>query len=139
MSGNILVVDDEKIVRDFFLDVAQSLGGSIDTAEDGDVAVEKCRSRHYDIVFVDMRMPHMNGLDTCKCILNMDPTVKVVMMSGYSEDRLMDEAITCGAMAKISKPFDLKMILTLIESAVRNLSGGRGGGGGATHYAFARN
>jgi two-component system response regulator (stage 0 sporulation protein F) len=139
MSGNILVVDDEKIVRDFFLDVAQSLGGSIDTAEDGDVAVEKCRSRHYDIVFVDMRMPHMNGLDTCKCILNMDPTVKVVMMSGYSEDRLMDEAISCGAMAKISKPFDLKMILTLIENAVRTLSGGRGGAGGPAHYAFARN
>jgi DNA-binding NtrC family response regulator len=136
MSGSILVVDDEKIVRDFFLDVAQSLGGNVETAEDGDRAVQKCRSRHYDMVFLDMRMPHMNGLDTCKTILNIDPTVKVVMMSGYSEDRLMDEAISCGAMAKISKPFDLKLILGLIERGVRNLARG-GGGGGAPLYVFS--
>jgi DNA-binding NtrC family response regulator len=130
------VVDDEKIVRDFFMDVAQSLGGNVETAEDGDVAVEKCRSRHYDMVFIDMRMPHMNGLDACKIILGLDPAVKVVMMSGYSEDRLMEEAITCGAVAKISKPFDLKTIVTLIEDAARSVTGGGGGATGAPHYAF---
>jgi CheY-like chemotaxis protein len=138
MSGNILVVDDEKIVRDFFLDVAQSLGGNVETAEDGDVAVEKCRGHHYDIVFLDMRMPHMNGLDACRIILKLDPGVKVVMMSGYSEDRLMDEAISCGAVAKISKPFDLKTIVNLIESAARSITGGGGGIGGAIHYVFCR-
>lgn len=138
MSGSILVVDDEKIVRDFFLDVARSLGGNVETAEDGDIAVQKCRSHHYDIVFLDMRMPHMSGLDACRSILNLDPTVKVVMMSGYSEDKLMDEAISCGAMAKISKPFDLKLILHLIDSALRSITGGRGGVGGNIHYAFCR-
>ena len=136
MSGNILVVDDEKIVRDFFLDVARSLGGNVETAEDGDVAVEKCRGRHYDMVFLDMRMPHMNGLDACRIILTLDPAVKVVMMSGYSEDRLMDEAITCGAIAKISKPFDLKTIVNLIESAARSIAGGGGGTAGGPTYAF---
>lgn len=118
MSGSILVVDDEKIVRDFFLDVAQSLGGHVETAEDGDVAVEKCKHQHFDIIFMDMRMPHMNGLDACKTILNADPSVKVVMMSGYSEDRLMDEAINSGAIAKISKPFELRSIIRLIECTV---------------------
>ena len=138
MSGNILVVDDEKIVRDFFLDVARSMGGNVETAEDGDAAVEKCRSHHYDIVFLDMRMPHMSGLDACKSILDLDPTVKVVMMSGYSEDRLMEEAISYGAVAKISKPFDLKIILNLIERAVSSITGGGGGPGGGVHYAFCR-
>jgi CheY-like chemotaxis protein len=136
MSGNILVVDDEKIVRDFFLDVASSLGGNVETAEDGDVAVEKCRSNHYDMVFLDMRVPHMNGLDACRTILTLDPKVKVVMMSGYSEDRMMDEAISCGAVAKIAKPFDLKTIVSLIESAARSIAGGGGPTGGAIHYAF---
>jgi CheY-like chemotaxis protein len=139
MSGSILVVDDEKIVRDFFLDIARSLGGNVETAEDGDIAVEKCRNHHYDIVFIDMRMPHMNGLDACRSILNLDPTAKVVMMSGYSEDRLMDEAISCGAIAKISKPFDLKLIIKLIDNAVRSITGGQGGAGGGLHYAFCRN
>ena len=137
MSGNILVVDDEKIVRDFFMDVARSLGGNVETADDGDVAVEKCRGHHYDMIFLDMRMPHMNGLDTCRTILTLDPNVKVVMMSGYSEDRLMDEAITCGAVGKISKPFDLKTIVDLIESAARSITGGGGGAAGAPDYAFS--
>lgn len=124
MSGNILVVDDEQIVRDFFKDVALSLGGSVDTAEDGDIAVEKCKSSHFDIVFMDMRMPHMNGLEACKAILDLDPATKVVMMSGYSEDKMMDEAISSGAIAKLSKPFELQAIVNLIESAVKGSVGG---------------
>ena len=133
MSGNILVVDDEPIVRDFFKDVALSLGGNVETAEDGDVAVEKCKSRHFDIIFMDMRMPHMNGLDACKTILNLDPSTKVVMMSGYSDDGLMDEAISSGAIAKLAKPFELKVILDLIESAIETPGGG-GGPQGSIYY-----
>ena len=126
MSGNILVVDDEKIVRDFFKDVALSLGGNVETAEDGDVAIEKCRQQHYDIIFMDMRMPHVNGLEACKAILGLDPSTRVVMMSGFADDRMMDEAIRSGAIAKISKPFELRIIIRLIESS----STGSGGGGG---------
>lgn len=126
MSGDVLVVDDESIVREFFRDVARSLGGHVETAEDGDIAVEKYRSRHFDIVFMDMRMPHMNGLEACRSILTMDPSAKIVMMSGFSEDRLMDEAIRCGAICKISKPFDLRSILGLIASAIPK---SRAGGG----------
>jgi CheY-like chemotaxis protein len=124
VGGNILVVDDEEIVRDFFKDVAVSLGGHVEIAEDGDVAVEKCRQRHFDMIFMDMRMPHMNGLEACRVILDFDPKAKVVMMSGYSEDRMMDEAIRSGAIAKISKPFDLRSIVALIESTIAGLTGG---------------
>jgi CheY-like chemotaxis protein len=129
MSGNILVVDDEAIVRDFFKDVALSLGGHVETAEDGDVAVEKCRRQHFDIVFMDMRMPHMNGLEACKTILRSDPSTKVVMMTGYSDDQMMDEAINSGAIAKLSKPFELRVIVDLIESAVEGAGGGGLGSG----------
>ena len=126
MSGNILVVDDEQIVRDFFKDIALSMGGNVETAEDGDVAVEKCKKQHFDLVFMDMRMPHMNGLEACKTILSLDPSTKVVMMSGYSDEKMMEEAMSSGAMAKISKPFDLKSLLQLIEKANKK---GKGGGG----------
>jgi CheY-like chemotaxis protein len=134
MSGTILVVDDEKIVRDFFIDVAESMGGNVETADDGDVAVKKCKEHHYDIIFMDMRMPHMNGLDACKTILSFDPKTKVVMMSGFSEDRMMDEAIDSGAIAKISKPFELKAVINLIESAVKEVGGGGGGSGPRCFY-----
>jgi len=129
MSGDVLVVDDESIVRDFFKDVAHSLGGRVDTAEDGDIAVEKCRNKHYDIVFMDMRMPHMSGLEACRSILTRDPGAKIVMMSGFSEDRMMDEAIQCGAICKIAKPFELKSILELIASALPTSGTGAAGTG----------
>jgi DNA-binding NtrC family response regulator len=134
MSGKILVVDDERIVREFFVDVANSMGGQVETADDGDIAVEKCREKHFDIVFMDMRMPHMNGLDACKTILKLDPSAKVVMMSGFSEDRMMDEAINSGAIAKISKPFELRAIVKLIECAVCDGGDEGGGTGGRTCY-----
>ncbi len=136
MSGNILVVDDEQIIRDFFKDVALSLGGYVDTAEDGDIAVAKCKQRHYDIVFMDMRMPNMNGLEACKAILKVDPKTKIVMMSGYAEDRMMDEAIKSGAIAKLSKPFELKAIVELIESTTSSGEETGGGGGGTEPHNF---
>jgi hypothetical protein len=58
------------------------------------------------------------------------------MMSGFSEDRMMDEAINCGAIAKISKPFDLKSIIRLVESTLGATYGGGGGRGEACLYAL---
>jgi DNA-binding NtrC family response regulator len=134
VSGNILIVDDEEIVRDFFRDVALTLGGHLETAEDGDVAVEKCKKQHFDIVFMDMRMPHMNGLEACKAILGLHPSTKVIMMSGFSDDRMMEEAIRCGAIAKISKPFELKCILELTESIIKDVHTCGGGLGDHNYY-----
>ncbi len=117
MSRRILVVDDQEIVRDFFKDVADCLGEEIETAEDGDVAVDICRQRHFDIAFVDMRMPHMNGLETCKAILDLDPQARVVVMTGYTEEQTIDEALQSGAVAKIYKPFDIDVVVDLIRTS----------------------
>ncbi|MGD9141024.1 MAG: response regulator [bacterium] len=117
MSKKILVVDDQEIVRDFFKDVAECLGEEVETAEDGDVAIDICRNRHFDITFVDMRMPHMNGLDTCKAILSLDPHARVVVMTGYTEEQMIDEALHSGAIAKIYKPFDIDMVVRLIRGS----------------------
>jgi CheY-like chemotaxis protein len=117
MSKSILVVDDQEIVRDFFKDVAECLGEEVETAEDGDVAISICRSRHFDITFVDMRMPHMNGLDTCKAILSLDPRARVVVMTGYTEEGMIDEALRSGAVAKIYKPFDIDVVVELIRES----------------------
>lgn len=117
MSKKILVVDDQEIVRDFFRDVAECLGEDVETAEDGDVAIDICRSRHFDITFVDMRMPNMNGLDTCKAILGLDPHARVVVMTGYTEEQMIDEALDSGAIAKIYKPFDIEIVVKLIRGS----------------------
>lgn len=124
MSKSILVVDDQEIVRDFFKDVAECLGDEVETAEDGDIAIDKCRERHFDITFVDMRMPHMNGLDTCRAILSLDPRARVVVMTGYTEERMIDEALQSGAIAKIYKPFDIEVVVELIRGSGHDADGG---------------
>lgn len=128
MSKKILIVDDQEIVRDFFKDVAECIGGEVETAEDGDIAIDICKHRHFDITFIDMRMPHMSGLDTCKAILSLDPRARVVVMTGYTEERMMDEALESGAVAKIYKPFDIDVIVELIRNSGDD-DGGEGGGG----------
>jgi len=129
MSKKILVVDDQEIVRDFFKDVAECIGDEVETAEDGDIAIDICKHRHFDIAFIDMRMPHMNGLDTCKAILSLDPEARVVVMTGYSEERMIDEALQSGAVAKIYKPFDIDVVVELIRTSGDGDGGGDGGSG----------
>jgi two-component system chemotaxis response regulator CheY len=132
MSKKILVVDDQEIVRDFFKDVAECIGEEVETAEDGDVAINICKDRHFDITFIDMRMPHMNGLDTCKAILNLDPRARVVVMTGYTEERMIDEALQSGAIAKIYKPFDIDLVVELIRGSGDGDGGdGKGTSGGS--------
>jgi CheY-like chemotaxis protein len=136
MSKKILVVDDQQIVRDFFKDVAECIGDEVETAEDGDIAIDICKHRHFDITFIDMRMPNMNGLDTCRAILELDPQAKVVVMTGYTEEQLIDEALESGAIAKIYKPFDIDVVVNLIKSAS---GGGSGGGSGQSQTLFFLN
>jgi|GEM_PF-727208 len=133
MSTKILVVDDQEIVRDFFRDVGECIGEEVETVEDGDIAVDICQHKHFDIVFMDMRMPHMNGLETCRAILRLDPSAKVVVMTGYTEEQMIDEAMKSGAVAKIYKPFDIDVVVELIKSACRDavvISGEETGTGG---------
>lgn len=135
MSKRILVVDDQAIVRDFFKDVAECIGEEVETAEDGDIAIDICKQRHFDIAFIDMRMPHMNGLDTCKAILSLDPKARVVVMTGYTEEQMIDQALKSGAIAKIYKPFDIDVVVELIRSSGDDSGdsvddgAGKGGGG----------
>jgi DNA-binding NtrC family response regulator len=131
MSKKILVVDDQEIVRDFFKDVAECMGEDVETAEDGDIAIDICRNRHFDIAFIDMRMPHMNGLDTCKAILSLDPQARVVVMTGYTEEQMIDQALQSGAIAKIYKPFDIDVVVELIRTSGEDDGEGVGDGGSA--------
>jgi DNA-binding NtrC family response regulator len=131
MSKRILVVDDQQIVRDFFRDVAECIGEEVETADDGDIAIDICKNKHFDITFVDMRMPNMNGLDTCKAILSLDPEAKVVVMTGYTEEQMIDEALQSGAIAKIYKPFDIDLVVELIRTAGGDVDDGGDGRGGS--------
>ncbi len=112
----ILIVDDEKIIRDFFKRLLLLFGVDAYEAADGYQAIELVKPGPFDIVFIDVRMPGISGLETYREIRKIRPDVKAVMMTGYAVEDQLNQAKSEGALGVIRKPFDINEIKEVIES-----------------------
>ena len=116
---DILVIDDEEIIRNLFTDILSGEGHRIFTANNGMEGIEEINNRHFHIIFMDVHMPVMNGLETLKKIKDTKPEMVVVIMDSYP-DQLVEEAQRIGAHLCIHKPFEIWEIMEIIK----NVSGG---------------
>lgn len=117
----VLVVDDDQDVGYLF---ERLLGGpqEVTVAADGYEAVEKMRGQKYDLVFLDVRLPGIDGVETLKQIKEIAPDAIVIMMSGHDVDQEIKQAFALGAQDFLEKPFrDVSEIMT-IEQVARYLS-----------------
>ena len=73
------------------------------------------KQKHYNIIFLDVRLPDISGVETFEEVKKIDPDVAVIMMTGYSEEELVSKAVAEGAYTCIYKPFDLEKLTTLVE------------------------
>ena len=112
---NILVVNDEKGIRQILGDMLKDRGYNIFTVEDGYKAIEKVKEISFAITFLDVRMPGIDGVQTLKEIKKISPDMRVVMMTGYPDKNLEKEAIKQGAYTVIYKPFDMKQVIAIVE------------------------
>ncbi len=111
----ILVVDDEFGDRETLKGILEDKGYRVATASDGTETIEMVRSRHYDIIFLDVRLPDMNGVETYEQVKKIDPRATVIMMTGYSEEDLVKRAISQGVYTCIYKPYDMEKVIALVE------------------------
>jgi excisionase family DNA binding protein len=114
----VLVVDDEPAVRDL---LAKALAGAdydVDVAVDGASAVEHLRSRVYDLLITDLRMPGMDGLSVIRQARRTAPDLPVIIITGYSTEAAAIEAINLGVSGYITKPFRLPRILAATARAL---------------------
>lgn len=111
---NALVVDDEEVMRSLFTDLLTERGYKVTTAKNGREAVEKIKETDYTVVFIDIHMPVMNGVEALKEIKEIAPQLKIVMMDSYP-NALMKEAKEKGAVTCIHKPFEIKEVMKIIE------------------------
>jgi two-component system response regulator YesN len=103
----ILIVDDEELVRKAILQKIdwQALGfGSVDEAEDGELALEFVRKNQPDVVLTDVRMPFMDGLDLARHLSEEFPDILVVMLSGHDEFEYVQEAMRSRVFEYLLKP-----------------------------------
>jgi len=112
---SILVADDEESMRDLFERIFKDEQFSLDVVENGAKAIEKVKIKDYDIAFIDVVMPGMNGYLAFREMKKISPALKAVMITGYFEEPITEAALKEGAYACLHKPFSLDILLSLIE------------------------
>ena len=116
---NILVVDDEFSTRETLKGVLEDRGYKVATAEDGLIAIEMAKKTHFDVMFIDVVMPGIDGFKTLEGVKKIDPKTKLVMMTGHDIEDFVEKAISRGAFAYMSKPVDMVELLQLIIKAIK--------------------
>lgn len=129
-GGTILLVDDEELVRSITHDLLESLGYEVVTAEGGAAALE-AYGRHRDriqLVLLDMCMPVMDGPACFKRLRALDPTLRVLLCSGFAQGEAVDELLARGAVGFLAKPFRLRQLAEAVAEAlsVEKRAGARG-------------
>jgi two-component system response regulator HydG len=110
----ILVVDDYFTDRETLKAILEERGYLVVTAETGSEALTRVKEKHFNIIFLDIRLPDIDGAHIFEQVKAIDPEVAVIMMTGYSEEELVRRAVSRGAYTCIYKPFDVEKILTLV-------------------------
>lgn len=111
----ILIVDDQPGVR-YLLDIViREAGHRVSTAKNGLEAVEIAKSNHPDLIFMDVRMPLMGGLEALGEIKAMIPDTEVIIMTAYGSEETVSRAMEGGALCCIAKPFDVEKIKELLD------------------------
>lgn len=103
----ILIVDDQNGIRVLLVEVFSVEGYHTFQASNGKLALEIVRKESPDLVLLDMKIPGMDGLDILKHIKQIDPSIKVIMMTAYGELDMIKEATDLGALTHFTKPFDI--------------------------------
>jgi YesN/AraC family two-component response regulator len=115
---DILVVDDEEMMRELLEDVLIMAGYTVETAEDGKAAMVRVDASQPLLVISDIKMPRMNGFELLKALKERYPQLRVIMMTGYSDDFTVKDALRLHADEYIIKPFNTRDITAVVKSVL---------------------
>ncbi|HEX8726935.1 MAG TPA: response regulator [Gemmatimonadaceae bacterium] len=119
MSHTILLCDDALFTRTILGTIVRNAGYTVvGEAETGTQAVEQYRKLRPDVVFMDLVMPDMSGLDATRAIREFDPKARILMCSAMGQQQLIQAAAELGAGTFIVKPFTPDRILAALSAAV---------------------
>jgi DNA-binding NtrC family response regulator len=116
----ILIVDDEPIMRESLAGWLERDGHHVDTSASGEEALKKLKKTRYDILLVDIKMEGISGLDVLKQVKESDPDVAVVMITAYGSIATAIEAMKNGAYDYLLKPFDPDELGIIIDKILKN-------------------
>jgi two-component system KDP operon response regulator KdpE len=121
-NATILVVDDEPQLRRVMLATLTDLGYVVIDARSGEEALEKFRQETPDLVLLDLNMPGIGGLETCR-VIRSGSDVPIIILSVRNAERDKVEALDAGADDYVTKPFGIQELLARIRAAMRRVPG----------------
>lgn len=114
----ILVADDEESIRELLAKALSLADYEVDSAPDGRAALERLRSRSYDLLITDLRMPCLDGLALVREVRRQWPALPIVIITGYSTEAAAIEALNLGVRGYLTKPFRVSKILAAAARAL---------------------
>ncbi len=122
-SCRILVVDDSLITVRKISQALQDLGHEIaGTALNGEDALLKFRELSPDLVTMDITLPGMNGIETVKGIMEIDPTALIIMITSHGQEQMVIDSIDAGAKGYVMKPVKTEILKETVEKVLANYS-----------------
>ena len=118
----ILIIDDERSIRNSLKEILVDEGYDVDLAENGAQGCEMADKEKYSVIFCDIKMPEMDGLEVLEKLHKMGVDAAIVMISGHGDINVAVECIKKGAFDFIPKPLDLNRILITIKNATEKVS-----------------
>ena len=116
---NVLIVEDDAGIRQSLFETLTALGFMIGEAGNGEQALVRLRMVDYDAVLLDINMPGMGGIETCRRICQNHPHVPIIMLTVRDEEDDKVEALDAGADDYVTKPFQIRELTARLRSAIR--------------------
>jgi DNA-binding response OmpR family regulator len=120
-QGNILIVDDEALIRDLFQSFFKEAGYDVFLAEGGQEALVVLGLHDIDVIFIDLKLFGMNGIDLCRQIRKTKPVSMIYAITGWSALFEIDECREAGFDDYFEKPLDMDKLLLLVQQAFEKL------------------
>ncbi|HWS21162.1 MAG TPA: response regulator [Methanoregula sp.] len=124
-KGKVLLMDDEQIILDVTGEILTFLQYDVMSAKDGQAAIdlykkEKAAGSPFDIVILDLSVPNgLGGKETIELLRNVDPEVKAVVSSGYTNDPVVRDFSHYGFREKLTKPYNIQEMRNLLEKIIK--------------------
>ena len=115
---NVLVVDDEAVIREGLTRILEGGGLAVETAKNGHAAIELLQQKEFDLIITDLKMPGMDGFEVLNAVKILQPDTPVIMITGYATVETAVEAMKFGTVDYLVKPFSPEQILEKVHHAL---------------------
>lgn len=117
-NAHILIAEDEYLNYQFLETMLSPIVKQVDYAQNGSIAVDKCKMHNYDFVLMDIRMPYMNGIEATKEIKKTQPSLPIIALTSYNDEETKNESLKAGCDKFITKPVYLDDLISTFQSLI---------------------